>query len=125
MGSTRPTLRPITSTTKKTKSTGLYSRHFKQNPVDGDVYLDGYECLDGHVPQRANWEEINPQLLQPRPSLSPSKFLYEEFKNFKRAVAHASNEEQVSTSVIPAIEGDIGTSGAFRRNPVYKSRAFD
>lgn len=56
----------------------------------------------------ANWEEIKRRLIQPRPSLSPSKFPDEEFKKFKRADAHASKEKQVTTLVIPIIEGDIG-----------------
>jgi hypothetical protein len=55
-----------------------------------------------------NWDEIKQRLAQPRPSLSPSRFPEEEFRKFKRADAHASKEKQVTTSVIPIIEGDIG-----------------
>ncbi|KAL5398114.1 hypothetical protein PMIN03_012808 [Paraphaeosphaeria minitans] len=46
-------------------------------------------------------------LAQPRPSLSPSHFDDREFKEFRRADAHAAKEKQVSESVIPNIEGKI------------------
>ena len=41
------------------------------------------------------------------PSLSPSRFTEESFREFKRADAKAFKEEQVTTSVIPIIEGQI------------------
>ena len=94
--------------TNTTRSTGPYNRNFQQNLIDGGVYPEGYEYPDGRVPpQPDNWEEVNRRLLQPRPSLSPSRFSDEEFRKFKRANAHASKEKQVATSVIPIIEGYI------------------
>src|SRR5690348_427304 len=97
-----------TSNTTTTKSTGPYNRNFQQNLVDGGVYPDGYEYPDGRIPpQPANWEEINRRLAQRRSSLSPSRFLDEDFRKFKRADAHAFKEKQVTTSVIPIIEGNI------------------
>ena len=54
-----------------------------------------------------NWEEINRRLSQPRPSLSPSKFSEERHEEFVQADADAVKEKQVTTSVIPIIEGDI------------------
>ena len=100
--------RPSANTTN-TASTGPYSRNFQQNLIDGGVYPDRYEYPDGQVPPLpANWEEINRKLAQPRPSLSPSRFSDDEFRKFNRADAHASKEKQVTTSVIPIIEGDIG-----------------
>jgi hypothetical protein len=95
-------------TTNTTKSTGPYDRGFQQNLIDGGVYPDEYEYPDGRVPlQPDNWEDINQRLAQPRLSLSPSKFSNEQFRKFKRADANAFKEKQVTTSVIPIIEGEI------------------
>ena len=100
--------KPITSTTT-TKSTGPYDRAFEQNLIDGGVYPDEYEYPDGRIPpQPNNWEEINRRLTQPRSSLSPSRFSDEDFRRFRRAQAHAPKEKQVTTSVIPIVEGEIG-----------------
>ncbi|KAF3484266.1 uncharacterized protein GIQ15_03590 [Arthroderma uncinatum] len=77
--------------------------------VDHGVYPDGYEYPDGRLPAMPNnWDEINQKLAQPRPSLSPSKFSESEFRQFKRADTTASKEKSVATSVVPAIDGDIG-----------------
>lgn len=48
-----------TTETSTTKSTGPYSRNFRQNLIDGGVYPHGYEYLDGRVPAKPkNVEEI-------------------------------------------------------------------
>ncbi|KAL9127755.1 MAG: hypothetical protein Q9175_007672 [Cornicularia normoerica] len=100
--------RPSANTTN-TASTSPYNRNFQQNLIDGGVYPDRYKYPDGRVSQRpANWEEINQNLAQPRPSLSPSRFSDEDFEEFQQADADASKEKQVTTSVIPIVEGDIG-----------------
>ena len=52
-------------------------------------------------------EKINEILTQPRPSLSPSQFSNENFKEFKRADAHVSKENKATKTVIPIIEGKI------------------
>jgi hypothetical protein len=76
--------------------------------VDGGFYPNEYEYPDGRVPSPPdNWEEFNQRLMQPRPSLSPSQFSDKAFRKFKRANAHAFKEKQVTTSVIPIIEGEI------------------
>jgi hypothetical protein len=54
-----------------------------------------------------NLEDLTRMLVQPRTSLSPSHFGDPEFKEFRRANAHAAKEKQVSESVIPIIEGKI------------------
>ena len=102
--STKPSTKPT-----NTVSTGPYNRNFQQNLVDGGVYPYGYRYPDGRVPAKPkNWEEINRRLSHRRPSLSPSRFSEEAHEKFKQSDADAVKEKQVSTSVIPVIEGDIG-----------------
>lgn len=47
-------------------------------------------------------------LAQPRPLLSLTQFNNGDFRDFRRADAHAAKEKQVSKSVIPIIQGNIG-----------------
>ncbi|MCJ1381926.1 hypothetical protein MMC17_005038 [Xylographa soralifera] len=90
-----------------TRSTGPYNRNFQQNLIDGGIYPHAYRYPDGQVPAKPkNWEAINRRLLQPRPSLSSSRFSEEEFEDFIQVDANAAKERQVTTSVIPIIEGD-------------------
>lgn len=97
----------ITNTTTTTKS-NPYNRGFQQNLIDGGVYPHAYRYPDGRVPAKPNnWEEINRRLSQPRPSLSPSKFSEKSYEQFVQASADASKEKQVSTFVIPVIEGGV------------------
>jgi hypothetical protein len=98
-----------TLNTTTTKNTGPYDRAFQQHLIDHGIYPDEYEYPDGRVPpEPENIDDIRAALAQPRRSLSPSCFSTEDFRNFKRTDAHASKERQVTTSVIPIIEGDIG-----------------
>lgn len=97
-----------TSNTKTTKSTGLYDCAFQQHLIDFGIYPDEYEYPDGRVPPGPdNIDEISLALARLRPSLSPSRFSDEDFRKFKRANAHAAKERQVTTSVIPIIEGHV------------------
>ena len=103
---TRPTTN--TTNTKTTGSSGPYSRNFQQRLIDGGVYPDEYEYPDGRVPPEPdNMEEISERLKQPRPSLSPSQFPNEKFREFKRANAHVSKENKATKTVVPIIEGKI------------------
>lgn len=96
------------SHTTNTASTGPYNRNFQQHLIDGGIYPHGYRHPDGRVPAKPdNWEEINRILSQPRPSLSPSKFSEEAHEKFIQADVNAAKEKQVTTSVIPIIEGDV------------------
>ena len=96
------------SSTTTTKSTGPYNRNFQQNLIDGGIYPATYRYPDGRAPAKPNnWEEINLRLSRPRPSLSPSIFPEEVFQKFVQADADASKEKQITTSVIPIIEGNI------------------
>ncbi|MCJ1313685.1 hypothetical protein MMC25_007364 [Agyrium rufum] len=107
--SLKSTLRngPCTGTTQ-TKTTGPYNRNFQQHLIDNGVYPHAYRHPDGRVPAKPdNWEEINQILSKPRPSLSSFNFLEEAHERFIQADANAAKEKQVTTLVIPIIEGDI------------------
>ena len=106
--STLDTRTTTNNTTKTTKSSGPYSRNFQQKLIDGGFYPDGYEYSDGRIPPEPdNLEEINQRLAQPRPSLSPSQFSKERFKEFKQAAKQVSRENKATKTVIPIIEGKI------------------
>lgn len=103
---TRPTTNTLNTIT--TDSSGPYSRNFQQKLIDGGIYPDEYQYPDGRVPPEPdNLEEINQRLAQPRPSLSPSRFPKEKFKEFKRAAAHVTKENKATKMVIPVIEGNV------------------
>ncbi|MCJ1392938.1 hypothetical protein MMC18_005810 [Xylographa bjoerkii] len=99
--------KPTTNATS-TKSISPYDRAFQQNLIDHGIYPEGYENPDGRVPLLpANWDDLNQMLVQPRRSLSPSQFSDGAFRKLKRADRHAFKEKQITTSVIPIIEGEI------------------
>ncbi|GBF64249.1 hypothetical protein TMEN_6938 [Trichophyton mentagrophytes] len=90
--------------TTKTTSTSAYNRNFEQKLIDYGFYPKGYEYPDGRVPGKPNnWEEIIERLVQPRPSLSPSRFSEREFQIFEREDTNASKEKLVTTTVLPII----------------------
>ena len=98
----------LTTSTKRTDTSGPYDTNFHQKLIDGGVYPDEYEYPDGRVPPLPhNWEDINQRLGQPRSSLSPSQFSDERFREFRRADARVSKENKVTKKVIPIIEGKI------------------
>lgn len=99
---------PKTRQTLNTKNSGPYDRNFQQTLIDGGVYPNLYEYPNGLIPSPPdNRDEIHRRLTTSRASLSPSQFPDEKFKKFARADAHAAKERQVTTSVIPFIEGEI------------------
>ena len=98
----------LTINTISTKSTGPYDRNFQQNLTDGGVYPHAYRYPDGRVPAKPNnWKEINQRLTQPRPSLSKLTFSEDAHETFIQADADAFKEKQITTLVIPIIEGEI------------------
>ncbi|KID92393.1 hypothetical protein MAJ_10858, partial [Metarhizium majus ARSEF 297] len=104
-----PTKSNTTPKTTSTKTTGPYDRAFQQHLIDHNILPHAYEYPDGRLPQKPdNMDEIRQVLAQPRASLSPSKFSNEDFRKFERADAQAAKEREVTTNVIPIIEGDVG-----------------
>ncbi|KAL8700950.1 MAG: hypothetical protein Q9201_005166 [Fulgogasparrea decipioides] len=97
-----------TTNTKATGSSGPYSRNFQQKLIDNGVYPDRYKFPDGRVPPKPdNLKEIDTMLIQPRLSLSPSRFSNENFEEFQEADAHVSKENKATKTVIPIIEGKV------------------
>lgn len=98
-----------TPNTTSTKSTGPYDRAFQQHLIDHAIFPHGYEYPDGRLPPEPdNIDELRRVLAAPRGSLSPSKFTTGDFRKFERADAHAAKERDVTTTVIPVIEGNAG-----------------
>ncbi|KAF7864527.1 hypothetical protein EAF04_006659 [Stromatinia cepivora] len=94
--------------TGTTKNTSVYSRNFQQHLTDHGIYPSFYDYPDGTIPaEPSNLEDIQRRLVQPRRSLSPSRFTQEMHRQFVRADAHAAKEDQVTRTVIPQIEGKI------------------
>ena len=108
-GSTSATSTKPTTNTTRTRNSRPVDRNFQQNLIDHGVYPDEYEYPDGRIPlEPDNWDELQSRLAQNRPSLSPSQFSEGKFRKFKRANIHAAKEKQITDSVVPIIEGDVG-----------------
>lgn len=96
-----------TSFSDHTGRSSAYDRDFEQKLVDNNIYPEEYEFPDGSFPPLPdNADYILDQMRQPRPSLSPSKFGDEVFRQFKRANAQARDEDDVITNILPTILGD-------------------
>jgi len=107
--SNAPSNSSATPNTTSTKSTGPYDRAFQQHLIDHDIFPHGYEYPDGRLPPEPdNIDELRQILAVPRGSLSPSKFTNDDFRKFERADTHAAKERDVTTTVIPFIEGNAG-----------------
>lgn len=76
--------------------------------IDNGIYPDGYEYPDGRVPQDpSNFEAMMQVLSNRRPSLSPSVFPDERYREFRRADAQVSSENRATHKVIPMIQGTV------------------
>ncbi|GAB0145810.1 hypothetical protein EsHS_00006230 [Epichloe bromicola] len=103
-----PSKTNATPNTTSTRSTGPYDRAFQQHLTDHNIFPDGYEYPDGALPPEPdNMDDILLAMAQPRPSLSPSRFSNDDFRRFRRADTHAFKEREVTTNVIPLIEGTV------------------
>ena len=101
-----PATKSTANTTTTTKSTGPYDCAFEQNLVDAGIYPSAYRYANGQAPPKPKtWQDISERLAQPRASLSPSRFSDAKHEEFVQLDAHASKEKQITTSVIPMIEG--------------------
>lgn len=92
--------------TEKTPRVSAYSPNFAQMLADNGVS----QASRSH--RAANHHEWNEVLIQPRPSLSPSRMSDGHYDRFVKAIEEAETEGEVMTQVFPKIVG----------NPRYPSR---
>ncbi|KAI3322579.1 hypothetical protein HD806DRAFT_523379 [Xylariaceae sp. AK1471] len=94
-GSVSPSKSSAIRDTISTKNPGPCDRAFQQHLIDHE----GRRCFKASTIS----------------SISPSCFSNEDFRKFKRAESHASEEQQVASTVVPIIEGDVGDSKCLHR----------
>ena len=82
------------------KRTSAYSPNFGQLLVDSGISLASREH------RAANHREWNEVLVQPRPSLSPSRMSDSHHERFLKAIDEAENEDEVMTRVFSTIVGE-------------------
>ena len=83
-----------------TRRSSAYTPHFAQKLID-----EGFYPVQSN-PRAANHEGWSLALVQPRPSLSPSRMSDGEYHRFMRAVDGAKNEDEVMARVVPKIIGE-------------------
>lgn len=114
----------VSDGTGRTKNTTPYDPNFEQKMIDGGVYPDGYEGVNGTpAPLPANMEELQEMLCRQRASLSPSQFPEGAFTSFKRANAQASREAGAMTDVMPVIAGQRDSQFRPAREVLYTNAA--
>ncbi|PTB40416.1 hypothetical protein M441DRAFT_28232 [Trichoderma asperellum CBS 433.97] len=97
----------ITPETAGREIIGPYDRAFQQHLIDYGIFPHAYEFPDGQLlPKLENKGDILRSLVQSRASLA--HFSNHDFRKFELAEAQAIRERDITTSVIPIIEGDIG-----------------
>ncbi|KAL8950809.1 MAG: hypothetical protein Q9222_003186 [Ikaeria aurantiellina] len=89
------------------RKSSAYHGDFGQHLADYGIYM-----IDDEK-EPTNWDDIQERLRQPRPSLSPSKFTVQAFKDFKKTNMEATTETKVMRSSFATIAGrsDIYSSG--------------
>ena len=92
------------NTSSKTRRTSAYDDDFQQHLVDHGVYPAGYGDVR-NLQEPHNWKEINARLALPRASLSPSRFTYDAFLDFKEENQEALTENTVMSRAFPIIAG--------------------
>ena len=109
-----------TTVTKDTKNSRPKDANYQQKLIDSGIYPYGYKYPDGlRPPLPSGWEEMNRRLVQPRPSLSPSRFPDEDYQEFIQADAEAHNEDAVKDSVLPAMLRAMGASRGAQKNILF------
>lgn len=96
----------ITPETAGRETIGTYDRAFQQHLIDYGIFPHAYKFPDGLLPPKLeNKGDILRALTQSRASLG--HFSAHDFRKFELAEAQAIKERDITTSVIPIIEGDI------------------
>lgn len=87
------------------RKSSAYHPDFQVHLIDHGIYPDNY-CLRGRwLPGPSNEKEILERLVQPRPSLSESRFSDEDFVSFKRINDQAPTEPTVMGEPFSVILG--------------------
>ncbi|KAI9776051.1 MAG: hypothetical protein M1839_000654 [Geoglossum umbratile] len=101
----------------KVPNTRPKDANFEQKLIDGGIYPYGYEFRGGRqLPLPPEWEEINRRLAQRRPSFSPSGFSEGGYREFTRADARATSEDEVKYHVLPAMLKAMGVPDGGEQN---------
>ncbi|KAI9747367.1 MAG: hypothetical protein M4579_007481, partial [Chaenotheca gracillima] len=89
------------------RKSSAYHRDFEQHLIDHDIHPNN------RTQKPYNWDEIQQNIAQPRPSLSPSKFSDGAFETFQQANEEALTEAMVMRQAFPIISGnaDIPSTG--------------
>ena len=86
--------------TERSRRSSAYTPNFAQKLVD-----NGVSPLNRNH-RSANHKEWNEALIQPRPSLSPSRMSDGHHDRFVKAIDEARNEDEVMSHLFPKIVGD-------------------
>ena len=83
----------------KTKKSSAYDGGFEQHLIDHGIHMNN------RAQKLNNWAEINRRIIQPRPSLSPSRFTETAFETFQQTNEEALTENTVMSKAFPIIAG--------------------
>ena len=86
----------------KTKKSSAYDRGFEQHLIDHGIHINN------RAQKPNNWAEINRRIIQPRPSLSPSRFSETAFETFRQTNEEALTENTVMSKAFPIIADTAG-----------------
>ena len=87
---------------------------------DNKFYQDGYEFPDGQIlPKPEDWGGLERILADRRPSLSPSIFTNEKFREFKRADDQVSVEADTREKVISQLLGATRETSRIGREIIF------
>ena len=89
------------------RKSSAYHRDFEQHLIDHNIHLNN------RAQKPHNWDKIQQKIVQPRPSLSPSKFSNSTLETFQQTNEEALTEGMVMRKSLPIITGnaDIPSAG--------------
>ena len=96
----KPSGRKLLDESEKSPRSSAYSPNFVQKLAQGGV------SRPSRSHRAANHREWNEVLIQPRPSLSPSRMSDGHYERFVKAIDRAENEDEVMSRVFPKIAGE-------------------
>ena len=88
------------------KRSSAYDRNFEDHLIDHKIYPETYEYGNTQAPEPGGLDDFHARLLQPRSSLSPSRFPDSSFRDFRSNNNRALNEDAIMRKVVPVIAGN-------------------